>query len=47
MRTGSMTIYSGRMLREFQENQLSMEDVLSSVIGMTDTRKELGEKSID
>jgi ribose transport system ATP-binding protein len=37
-----ITIYNGRMIGEFQENQLSMENVLSSVIGIARARTNSG-----
>ena len=37
-----ITIYNGRMISEFQENQLSMENVLSSVIGIARARTNSG-----
>ena len=37
-----ITIYNGRMLGEFQENQLNLADVLTSVIGVADSSKKSG-----
>ena len=37
-----ITIYKGRMIAEFQGNQLSVESVLSSVIGITRARTDFG-----
>ncbi len=41
-----ITIYDGRMLCGFEENQLNMEDVLSSVIGVAGARKRSGGNEI-
>lgn len=40
-----ITIYNGRMVGEFQENQINMEDVLSSIIGINEVSTKAGGKN--